>query len=349
MSEKVYYDRLEEPIVISKPVTDLILRQDHPSDLMALYQFYYYTAKWQGTNQPKATVYYVAEGLKWTPERVRRAKARLIRLGLVADVREVDEKTKRVTGYYIKVKFLWKSQPSDFPEAGKSQTLGNREANAFLLLGKGKKEGVDKFDPREVPPAFKERDEVINAWSEFCEHRRQLGCPITPIAWRRFAKLLNGHTEDEIIEAIDKAVTCGWRGLFFKDRVDNVWRAKAEAPAQSVWLNRLGSAAAVDDFLCKHGVQRKVPDVDNLVLAMKDYYDSRPCPGTRGPTTLMSWDGKAPPHFLPGYIRFLEGKQAHWPVRSIRDIAVDSTRWREYIQTCELETGYNWATGRRLE
>ena len=52
-------------IILSKQTLDLFLKQDNPADLIALYCFYYYTAKWQGTNQPKATTDYAAKGLKW--------------------------------------------------------------------------------------------------------------------------------------------------------------------------------------------------------------------------------------------------------------------------------------------
>ena len=66
------YDKNQEPIVISKATSDIFLKEKNPSELMALYWFYYYTAKWQGTNNAKATTFYAAKGLKWGEDKIRR-------------------------------------------------------------------------------------------------------------------------------------------------------------------------------------------------------------------------------------------------------------------------------------
>ena len=50
--QEVVYDVENEPIILPKPVLDKFFKQDKPGDLIALYSFYYYTAKWQKTNQP---------------------------------------------------------------------------------------------------------------------------------------------------------------------------------------------------------------------------------------------------------------------------------------------------------
>jgi len=142
----VCYDSHHEPIVLSKPTLDLLLRQPKPSDLIALYTFYYYTAKWQKTNTPKCTTAFVINGLKWTEKRVQSAKQTLLKLGLVEDYQTRDE-LQRVTGHYIRVKFIWtreKAQqamgavdshhPVDFPGGGKSQGVENRGGNALSSI-----------------------------------------------------------------------------------------------------------------------------------------------------------------------------------------------------------------------
>ena len=80
----VKHDVENEPLVISKGIIDLFLKQEHPADLISLYTFYYYTAKWQHTNQTKATTKYTASGLKWTEDRVRARKNTLRELGLIS-------------------------------------------------------------------------------------------------------------------------------------------------------------------------------------------------------------------------------------------------------------------------
>ena len=128
------YDVNQEPLVTSKATFDIFLKQENPSELIALYHFYYYTAKWQKTNKVKATTAYVANGLKWSQDRVRRTKKTLIELGFIEDVKTKDEKTKSITGHYIKINFIWtKSHPHENPEYGLSQSMENLETNAYSI------------------------------------------------------------------------------------------------------------------------------------------------------------------------------------------------------------------------
>jgi len=127
----------EEPIVLSKPLLDTFLSQPKPADLISLYCFYYYTAKWQKTNQPKATTGYVAKGLVWGTDRVRNAKKGLIKLKLIEDIVTRGE-GNRVVGHYIKVNFIWKTttikdyfHPQGFPESGNAHTVEGNEGNAL--------------------------------------------------------------------------------------------------------------------------------------------------------------------------------------------------------------------------
>ena len=39
-------------VILTKQTLDVFLRQENAAELIALYTFYYYTAKWQQTNQP---------------------------------------------------------------------------------------------------------------------------------------------------------------------------------------------------------------------------------------------------------------------------------------------------------
>ncbi len=97
-------------VILTKQTLDIFLRQENPSELIALYTFYYYTAKWQKTNQPKCTTDYVSEGLHWNFRKVRRVKKQLIEFGLIEDARIVDPKTKRVKGYYVKINYIFKKE-----------------------------------------------------------------------------------------------------------------------------------------------------------------------------------------------------------------------------------------------
>ena len=123
-STDVIYDLHQEPIVLSKHLIDILLAQENPADCIGLYTFYYYTAKWQKTNQPKATTDYTAKGLQWSPSRVRKTKNILRELKLIEDI--TSKKNNVITGHYIKVNFIWSrynSHPNDFTQCGNSQSV----------------------------------------------------------------------------------------------------------------------------------------------------------------------------------------------------------------------------------
>ena len=103
---QIKYNKNEEPIILSKPLLDLLLSQQKPANLIALYSFYYYTAKWQQTNTPKCSTYYVTKGLNMGEHKVRTNKKILIDLGLISNYVKRDEQNK-ITGHYIKVNFIW--------------------------------------------------------------------------------------------------------------------------------------------------------------------------------------------------------------------------------------------------
>ena len=129
------YNIQEEPLVISKALTDKLLKEDNPSELIGLYLFYYYTAKWQETNQPKATIGYVANGLKWGEAKVRKNKKRLVELGLIEDIKKCNPDNNKVIGWYVKLNFLWteKSHPINLPQCGKSHSVAKKNPNAYNI------------------------------------------------------------------------------------------------------------------------------------------------------------------------------------------------------------------------
>lgn len=131
------YDIQDEPIIISKSTIDLFLQEERPSEPLALYTFYYYTAKWQKTNLPKCTTGYAAKGLHWTEEKVQKIKKILVRLGLIEDITARNE-SNRITGHYIKVKFIWKKEtidelnhPPAIPGGGMNQGVEFSGGNAL--------------------------------------------------------------------------------------------------------------------------------------------------------------------------------------------------------------------------
>lgn len=104
-----YNDPLNALIAVPKITMDVIWNCEVPGDVIALYMFYCYTAKWQQTNQPKATTNYSSKGLNWSEPRVRKAKNILKDLKLIEDIRRVNKDTKKFEGWFIKITYLCKT------------------------------------------------------------------------------------------------------------------------------------------------------------------------------------------------------------------------------------------------
>lgn len=127
-------------VVIPKAVFDIFLKRSDPADLIALYVFYYYTAKWQKTNRIRATTGYCATGLHWGEERVRKAKKQLIELDLVHDVRTIDKESRKAKGWYIQITYIMKNENvvnhlkttlPPLPDGGSSHKVESEYTNAL--------------------------------------------------------------------------------------------------------------------------------------------------------------------------------------------------------------------------
>ena len=134
-------------IILTKPTIDRLLKEDNCSELIALYTFYYYTAKWQKTNQPRCTTAYTAKALHWKEDKVRKHKKKLAELGLIEDTIQRDKHTNKISGHYITVKFVIKQKDVESVNAkettshtppngrvwksGETNALSNNKQNAL--------------------------------------------------------------------------------------------------------------------------------------------------------------------------------------------------------------------------
>ena len=186
-----------ELVILTKQTLDIFLKQENPSELISLYTFYYYTAKWQKTNQPKCTTEYVSKCLHWNRHKVIRVKKQLLDFGLIEDARIVDETTKKVTGYYIKMNYIFKkttlekNQCAQKPQTGfealqasvsKSDTVENEHTNALSTVNKNALSSVSKKVSKKVESEEKNKtssprksyDEIIDEYTDNEELRLEL-------------------------------------------------------------------------------------------------------------------------------------------------------------------------------
>jgi len=116
---------------ITRETIQRILKSDlggNPGDMLALWMFYAYTARWQKTNQVKATVSFCMKGLVWGDSRVRNARRGLMSLGLIEDIQDRSDKGFN-KGWYVKVKHLVRTT---LPQNGSVATIDHTPLKSKL-------------------------------------------------------------------------------------------------------------------------------------------------------------------------------------------------------------------------
>lgn len=104
MQEIKLNDISDNLLILNRATIDKLYRLENSAECIALYVFYYKTAKWQKTNVVKASDEYVKKSLKWGNEKIRKTKQTLKENGLINIVQE--RKQNKISGWYIEVCYL---------------------------------------------------------------------------------------------------------------------------------------------------------------------------------------------------------------------------------------------------
>lgn len=135
MQELRLNDIADDLLIMSRATVDILFKQDNCADLIALYSFYYKTAKWQKTNSIKATDEYVKKCLSWGKDKVRRNKNILKELGLINIIQRREQ--GKVIGWYVEVNYLVTNKKSniviqeDLFQEDLSSRTGSQDTNAL--------------------------------------------------------------------------------------------------------------------------------------------------------------------------------------------------------------------------
>lgn len=130
MEEYSLNDIADNLLIINKQTIDILFSLENGSDCVALYVFYYKTAKWQKTMSIKATDEYIKKSLKWGIDRIKKAKNILKDNGLIKVTKKTDEKGI-ITGWYVELSYMVEKhiQNTQCPQVAES-TSGFQETNA---------------------------------------------------------------------------------------------------------------------------------------------------------------------------------------------------------------------------
>ena len=134
-------DIADDLLILNKITIDRLFQLDNCADCIALYIFYYKTAKWQKTDTVKANDQYVKKSLKWGISKIQKTKQTLKEHGLIDIVQR--RKDGKIEGWFIKVSYLVSERKADeikikVQESNNTQneqvencTSGNEETNAL--------------------------------------------------------------------------------------------------------------------------------------------------------------------------------------------------------------------------
>ena len=104
-------DIADDLLILNKITIDRLFQLDNCADCIALYIFYYKTAKWQKTNTVKANDQYVKKSLKWGISKIQKTKQTLKEHGLIDIVQR--RKDGKIEGWFIKVSYLVSERKAD--------------------------------------------------------------------------------------------------------------------------------------------------------------------------------------------------------------------------------------------
>lgn len=230
----------DDLLILNKITVDRLFQLENCADCIALYVFYYKTAKWQKTNTVKANDQYVKKSIKWGISKIQKTKQTLKEHGLIDIVQR--RKDGKIEGWFIKVSYLVNERKADeikihVQESNNTQnqhveksTCGNEETNALKekikclekeikMLKDNKKERKPKKQTKsydEQIAGYTQNEELQNALKAFIQMRSFIKKPMTEYALKLMLKKLDelGNNDTTKIAILNQSITHNWQGIF---------------------------------------------------------------------------------------------------------------------------------------
>lgn len=142
------------PVTVTVETLQVLSKQPHYADLLALYMACVEITTWQKNNSIKASKGFMMERLHWGETKLLRTKKSLVKLGLLQNKTTKDNKGL-ITGHYVLVKHIV-STTHQTPGAGLDHALDfeGTSANDLQLSANNSKLSATKSGPN--PPNKKE-------------------------------------------------------------------------------------------------------------------------------------------------------------------------------------------------
>lgn len=227
-------DIADELLILNKLTIDTLFKLDNCADCIALYVFYYKTAKWQKTNQIKANDVYVKKSLKWGDNRLKSAKAILKLNGLIEIIQR--RNNGKIEGWYVKVAYIVtekiqedikikvesKNTPNQQLDESRS---GFEEINALKEYIKCLKKEIEVLKAKKENTSFDKMfddytddEEIKDLLKEWLKVRKAKRSALTNKAIELNLNKLDTLAEEsgcDIKTYLEEIISLGW-GSFFK-------------------------------------------------------------------------------------------------------------------------------------
>lgn len=236
-------DIADDLLIFNKITVDTLFQLDNCADCVALYMFYYKTAKWQKTNTIKAVDLYVKKSLNWGIDRIKRTKQTLKENGLISIVQR--RKDGKIDGWYIEVSYLVaKKKLEDIKvkveeskntqnQQVENSTSGFEDTNALkqkikclekeieMLKNKnahknGKAQEGKLTNHDAIIDELVEDAKVKETLYEFIKMRTMIKKPLTDKALGLLINRLNsiGKSTEEKVDVLNQSIINNWQNIF---------------------------------------------------------------------------------------------------------------------------------------
>ena len=245
MDEIKLNDIADDLLILNKITIDRLFQLENCADCIALYVFYYKTAKWQKTDTVKANDQYVKKSLKWGISKIQKTKQTLKEHGLIDIVQR--RKDGKIEGWFIKVSYLVSERKAEeikikVQDSNNTQneqvencTSCNEETNALkekikclekeieMLKNNNNIKERKKEEPKKKATSYDEilseiaDEELKSLYLEYIKMRKLIKAPMTDRALQMLINKVNTLEPDSIDnqkELLETAIMNNWKSVY---------------------------------------------------------------------------------------------------------------------------------------
>ena len=220
-TDVVAEDIADNLLVINKQTIETLYKLENGAECVALYVFYYKTAKWQKTNCIKANDEYIKKCLGWGYDKIRKTKSILKENGLITLVQ--GRKDNKITSWYIRLSYIVSkidvdSKKSEILEVG-NPTSRNQEINALKITIKMLEDNIDMLKKENI--LLKEKLNKPKSTKKPTEQRHKYGeygrILLTDEQYKKLCEEYDKEFIDEIITRVDEYIESNNNKNGYKD------------------------------------------------------------------------------------------------------------------------------------